>query len=229
MAFYEHFFIGDRVTKVTSAGDILNAPDNTQFTKDTGEIYQKVGNKLLKKIQFITNLDDVGEVFLSKDDDDVFDCSYTPNGNSVHSFGSSSARLKEIHSTRFIGLATSAEYADLAEKYKTDKKYPYGVVLQHCDDGTAEMEVFTGGILAGVVSKNPGLLLNSASEGTYVALAGQTPVICREDIKKGQYCVAQEGGFVKGFDKSELTFDMTKDLVGIALADSEFNYVNVKI
>lgn len=227
--FYTHFYLSDRETKVTSISEILESPDGTEFYKDTGEIYKKYDTKLLKKAQFTWLQEDLDKLYLSKEDDDTFDGSLEPLVDNIHTFGKADKRLKSIHAVSFEGTSTSAKYADVAEKYTSDKKYQYGTVVQIDTETENEITLFDNGTLCGVISKNPAYMLNSEIEGEYVVLTGQSPVICKGDIKKGQYCIAQSGGYVIGVDKSDVTFSQTKDSLGVALADSISNYVLVKM
>ena len=127
----------------------------------------------------------------------------------------------------FSGVATRARYADLAEKYESDKTYDVGTVVEI--GGDKEITLFQGGALAGVISGNPGLMLNSEAGDTYqyVALKGKVPVKCQGTVKKGQYCVAVAGGKVKGLNKIEIV--NTLDIVGVALSDSDNGTVMVKV
>lgn len=145
-----------------------------------------------------------------------------PSTDSTIDLGHASFKWRNIY-----GVATSANYADLAEKYLTDKEYEVGTVLEF--GGEKELTLFNGGTLAGAISEKPGFILNEESTGQLVALKGKTPVKCNSIIKRGQYCVAIGNGIVKGYNKKDMTFDLTLDLVGIALEDSKDNLVMVKI
>jgi hypothetical protein len=154
---------------------------------------------------------------------------YNINQNSTGTFtgnvinfasGSVSGTLK---AKLFNGKATSAQHADLAEKYNTDETYDIGTVLQVNTSGETQGTIFNGGSLLGVVSGKPGLMINSDGKGQYVALKGMIPVKVAERVKKGQYCIATADGKVKGVDKIDLTQSNMLDLVGVALEDSKFN------
>lgn len=92
------------------------------------------------------------------------------------------------------GLATSARYADLAEKYLSDYEYEFGTVVKI--GGTAEITACSLGDTAiGVISKNPGYMMNSSLEnGIYVALKGRVQVKITGEIKKGDKLVAGNNG-----------------------------------
>jgi len=94
----------------------------------------------------------------------------------------------------FDGTATAARYADLAEKYLADQEYEVGTVV--VVGGTAEVTASSYGELAiGVVSANPGFMMNKDLEGgTYIALKGRVPVKVSGKVKKGDRFVAGNNG-----------------------------------
>lgn len=98
----------------------------------------------------------------------------------------------QLNATTFDGRATSANYADLAEKYLTDQEYPVGTVVSV--GGFAEVTattVYNEHSIIGVVSENPGLMMNSEQEGgTYIALKGRVPVRVDGEVKKGDRLAA---------------------------------------
>ena len=102
----------------------------------------------------------------------------------------------DITARVFIGVATSARYADLAEKYTTDKHYPVGTVMVVSLDENAECtQSFMDTQLAvGVISENPAYLMNSESSGQAIALKGRVPVRVVGVISKGQTLVASSNG-----------------------------------
>jgi hypothetical protein len=93
------------------------------------------------------------------------------------------------------GTATAARYADLAERYATDKEYPVGTVVVFGGD----KEITVSNIkmdtrVAGVISANPAYMMNceAGSDAThpYVALAGRVPCRVVGKIKKGDMLVS---------------------------------------
>lgn len=94
----------------------------------------------------------------------------------------------------FSGLATFAQYGDLAEKYLPDAEYSVGTVLMV--GGDKEVTAAQPGFLAiGVVSEKPGYLMNSELEGgVAVALKGRVPVKVTGPVIKGQRLVASING-----------------------------------
>ena len=90
-------------------------------------------------------------------------------------------------------VATSAKYADLAEKYLADKEYEIGTVVIF--GGTKEITVtkqFADHRVAGVVSGEPAYLMNSDSIGTAVALRGRVPVKVVGPVAKGDLLVTSD-------------------------------------
>ena len=116
----------------------------------------------------------------------------------------------DITTNYFRGIATSAQYADLAEKYTTDKEYPIGTVMMICGDEDHEAEASNefGCLSIGVISEKPAYLMNSESEGQAIALKGRVPVRVVGPIKKGQTVCATTNGAA--------TFGMMNP-IGIAL------------
>jgi hypothetical protein len=81
---------------------------------------------------------------------------------------------------QFIGTATSALYADLAERYESDANYPVGTIVSI--GGPKEISISTDpSKVFGILSSAPGFKMNSDagddSTHPYVALAGR--VMCR--------------------------------------------------
>jgi hypothetical protein len=87
--------------------------------------------------------------------------------------------------------ATSARYADLAEKYTSDLVYVAGTVVVF--GGTAEITISTVSHdtrIAGVISTNPAYLMNSTSAGLPVALTGRIPCQVQGPVNKGTVLVS---------------------------------------
>jgi len=116
-----------------------------------------------------------------------------------------------INAVVFQGVATSANYADLAEKYLADKEYEVGTVLMV--GGEKEVTFAQVGFRAlGAVSANPAYMMNSELEGgTYVALKGRVPVKVVGSVIKGQRLVAGADG------TAQAAMGNTADVFAIAL------------
>lgn len=99
--------------------------------------------------------------------------------------GTSLSASANIVAPLFVGTATSARYADLAEKYLADAEYSVGTLMSV----GGEKEVTQSTISTrpiGVVSKNPAYMMNADLEGgTYVALKGRVPIRVVGNVSKG--------------------------------------------
>lgn len=123
----------------------------------------------------------------------------------------------DIYANIFNGTATKARYADLAEKYTTDKEYPVGTVMQVCNHPEHETEECAlGGIAIGVISEKPAYLMNAESVGQAIALVGRVPVRVIGSVKKGQAVFAWKDGTASNTG--------TSNMVGIALESNENDF-----
>ncbi len=111
--------------------------------------------------------------------------SIIPSANVSFNLGSTTAWYNT-----FYGLATQAQYADLAENYISDSEYTPGTVVVF--GGTEEITVtntFADVRVAGVISTNPAYLMNAAAGGQSVALRGRVPVQVLGAVSKGDLLV----------------------------------------
>lgn len=115
----------------------------------------------------------------------------------------------------FKGKASSAVYADLAEKYLADKEYNEGTVL--VVGGDKEVTASSYGQRAiGVVSMKPAYLMNTELEGgTAVALKGRVPVMVVGPVNKGNKLVAGDNG------TAQAILTTSPDVFAIALESSK--------
>lgn len=228
MSFYQYFTFKSTGVALTTVADFTNASVGTQIEKNTGDVYVKTGTGIYdKSSRKVIGQDEMDARFARLSSDNTFGSHQLNSTDITYDIGSAAKRWRNIYGQTFYGNATSANYADLAEKYLTDKEYPVGTVLEI--GGSAEATIYNGGALAGVVSGEPGMMLNSESEGQYVALKGKVPVFCKGQVKKGQYCVANLDGKVIGVDKGDLMVHEQLEVVGVALEDSKDGTVMVKV
>lgn len=121
-----------------------------------------------------------------------------------------------INAVLFQGTATSARYADLAEKYTCDTNYEIGTVVMI--GGEAEVTACSLGERAlGVVSANPAYMMNSdLVGGTYIALKGRVPVKVIGRIRKGDRLVGTDfGAGIKA------TFQQYNEVFAISLESND--------
>ena len=111
------------------------------------------------------------------------------NGNGVGNIGSSSLYFNTI-----FAKATSAQYADLAEKYTADAEYAPGTVVVFGGSAEVTVDAVDGDRrVAGVVSTNPSYIMNAGCAGTNVAtvaLTGRVPCLVTGSVRKGDLMVA---------------------------------------
>ena len=114
----------------------------------------------------------------------------------------------DLYARFFQGTATSAQYADLAEKYTTTEELPAGTAV--AVGGEAEVRpASASNMCIGVVSTDPAYMMNSEAEGQYIGLKGRLPVRVKGPVSKGQAVYAWEDGVSTTIASSAL--------VGIAL------------
>jgi hypothetical protein len=122
-----------------------------------------------------------------------------------------------VYADIFNGVATSAQYADLAENYVADIEYQPGTVLEF--GGEFEVTLAEDGTnrVAGVVTTNPAYLMNSKCEGTHVAaiaLQGRTPCKVRGNVRKGDMLMSGGNGFARRAQSPQMG-----TIIGKALSD----------
>jgi hypothetical protein len=147
------------------------------------------------------------------------DPAFVGDTNSKCNIGLPTRTFGYVYSDFFVGVATSAQYADLAENYLADSEYAPGTVLEF--GGEFEVTVAADGTrkVAGVVSTNPAYLMNSDLVGKHVvslALQGRVPVKVRGKIKKGDFLVSGGNGYARPDQNPILG-----SIIGKALQDFE--------
>jgi hypothetical protein len=119
--------------------------------------------------------------------------------NAVGNIGSASNYFNQVFAT-----ATTALYADLAEKYTADQFYLPGTVVSF--GGTAEVTASTivnDRRIAGVVSAKPSYLMNAGLEAEHtavVALQGRVPCLVQGPVAKGDMMVSAGNGRAQACD-----------------------------
>jgi len=114
----------------------------------------------------------------------------------------------------FNGVASSARYADLAEKYTTAEEIPVGTIMAVCAHPEHETEPANAGdIVMGVTSDNPAYLMNADADGQALALKGRVPVRVIGKVQKGEAIFTVGDGVGAA--------DAQGGLVGVALESSD--------
>ena len=142
-----------------------------------------------------------------------FNNSILPTTTATYNLGSSGATWATIY-----GLATSAKYADLAENYVADDDYEPGtVVIFGGDQEVTVCDKDASNAIAGVISTEPGYLMNAAINVPHVAtvaLVGRVPTKVKGPIKKGQMLVGTADGMARAEDNPKMG-----TVIGKALKD----------
>jgi hypothetical protein len=144
------------------------------------------------------------------------------NGNTdgQGNIGSVSQRFNTI-----FARATSAQYADLAERFAADAVYAPGTVVEL--GGEQEITAVKddlSDLVFGVISTNPAYLMNgnSGSNDTHppVALSGRVPVRVIGTAKKGDRLVSAGNGLARAANKSEIS---PLNTIGRCLTDKYYS------
>lgn len=203
---------------------------NKTETYSKSEVFNKVESYDRKYIDSVINnlkntkLDTTtaNSNFLSRNKSDF------PTSDNMFNLGDGTHRWKSIYAVEFNGTALRARYADLAEFYDSDTNYEIGTIL--AVGGEKEVTKYKKGMtLAGIVSENPGFILNNNSDfenPALIALKGRVKVKVKGCVLKGQYVNAFDDGYgIASNFKDETT-------VGVCLENShnyDFSYVLVKV
>jgi hypothetical protein len=140
-----------------------------------------------------------------------------PDTDASYDIGSSSKKYNTVYAK-----ATSAQYADLAEKYTTPEDLVPGTVVAvligpgHDDILPEVQSASQGSIPVGVISTAPAYLMNADSEGQAVALKGRVPVRVIGTVSKGQAVYVDDNGCAS-YNKD----GQSKYMVGIALTSKD--------
>jgi len=158
---------------------------------------------------------------LARDGTNTITGNITPDGNNTRNLGASGTRFATVYATTFDGTASSAEYADIAERFEADTKYAPGTVVKL--GGVAEITQAIDELsedVFGVISTKAAYLMNSkaGTDETHppVAMQGRVPVRVIGKIAKGQRLVSAGDGLAKGATNEELT---SFNVIGRALED----------
>jgi hypothetical protein len=116
--------------------------------------------------------------------------------NGAGNIGSSTTYFNTV-----FAKATSAQYADLAEKYVADAEYAPGTVVVF--GGEKEVTVSSTDAdraVAGVISTNPSYIMNGSLEADHVAtvaLTGRVPCRVTGAVRKGDMMVSAGDGLAR--------------------------------
>jgi enamine deaminase RidA (YjgF/YER057c/UK114 family) len=137
-------------------------------------------------------------------------------GNGVGNIGSSSGYFNTV-----FAKATSAQYADVAERFASDTTYPAGTVVEL--GGIAEITVSLTELsenVFGVISTQAAYLMNSAAgtDETHppIAMTGRVPVRVVGMVRKGDRLVSAGFGLARSAKPGEAS---AFNVIGRSLED----------
>ena len=122
-----------------------------------------------------------------------------PDGNGTRDLGTTGARFATIY-----GTSTSAQYADVAEMFRSDAQYAPGtiVALGGVEEVTKVNQELSDQVF-GVISTQPAYLMNDSVDGAPIAVAGRVPVRVVGTINKGDRLVSAGNGLARAAAPSE--------------------------
>jgi hypothetical protein len=147
--------------------------------------------------------------------------SVIPSADITYNLGSSSYRWTNVYAQTFVGQASSALYADLAERFEADQSYVPGTVVQLGGPAeiTAAMDELSDDVF-GVISTQAAYLMNAGAGDNIthppVAVQGRVPVRVVGSVKKGDRLVSAGNGLARAASRSEIT---SFNVIGRALQD----------
>jgi hypothetical protein len=120
---------------------------------------------------------------------------FYPNATTTYDLGGAANKWRSMHATNFYGQATSALYADLAERFESDMLLEDGdVVMIGGEKEITKTDRESTPDVFGVISSQPAYAMNAGGGSNethpYVALAGKVPVKVIGKVLKGQRLVA---------------------------------------
>jgi hypothetical protein len=161
----------DNAVGSLSADSISNGTSNVKVLSSGGNVAVSVGGSGIVTFAAAGILNDMG--------------------NGVGNIGNATAQFNTV-----FAKATSAQYADVAERYLADHDYPVGTVLVFGgDQEVTQSQVDHTTAIAGTVSDKPAYVMNSGLSGDHVvsvALLGRVPVRVIGTIHPGDLLVASE-------------------------------------
>ena len=165
-------------TEAPASGDLIDVRELTTTTTVTS-LSNNSGNATISGSATAAQFDLTGNLI--------------PTGNATSNIGNATNQFNTV-----FAKATSAQYADLAEKYAADAEYTAGTVLSF--GGAKEVTLSTTSSdsrIAGVVSTNPSYIMNSGLESEFVAmvaLTGRVPTKVTGTVRKGDLMVSNGDG-----------------------------------
>ena len=133
----------------------------------------------------------------------------------VGNIGSSTVTFNTV-----FAKATTAQYADVAERYTADAHYVSGTVISFGGDAEVTISnIDTDSKIAGIITTNPAYLMNNTLTSEFiaeVALLGRVPCLVQGTVRKGDLMVSAGNGRARAEANPKVG-----SVIGKALANSE--------
>ena len=169
-----------------------------------------------------------GTGFLKADGSTRLAGNLLPDTNNSRNLGNSTTKYASIYCTNLFGTATTAEYADLAERFEADSVYEPGTVVEL--GGAKEITAVSTELsesVFGVISTRPGFLLNgkAGDNDTHpaVALNGRVPVKVIGKVKRGDRLVSAGNGLARAAKAGEAS---SFNVIGRSLEDKNTDSIS---
>jgi len=211
--------------RVVDAGITLGNNQDVEFTIDQGAYPTlKINNGQGLSISIADDKQAAGRADFEFMPSDVAlaagglnDPAFVGDTNSKCNIGLPNRKFGSVYADFFVGVATQAQYADLAENYVADLQYEPGTVVAFGGKFEITLAEDATRAVAGIVSTNPAYLMNSECSGQCVvaiALQGRVPCKVRGKIKKGDMLISGGSGYARPSNNPQLG-----TVVGKALED----------
>ena len=132
-----------------------------------------------------------------------------PGANATINLGTTALQYNNVHAVTFNGESTSAQYADLAERFEADAQYTPGTVvaLGGAKEITQANEDLSEDVF-GVISTKAAYLMNAGAgdSDTHppVAMSGRCPVRVTGPVNKGDRLVSAGNGLARAATRAEV-------------------------
>jgi len=161
--------------------------------------------------QYVDNQLSVSGVTLLRDGSASITGDLIPDANNTRDLGSTAKKFNQVFATTFEGESTSAQYADLAERFAIDNPQEPGtiVALGGAKEITKVSDELSNKVF-GVISTRPAYLMNSKAGDNAshpaIAVSGRVPVKVIGTIKKGDRLVSAGNGMARSASTGEANY-----------------------
>jgi hypothetical protein len=151
-----------------------------------------------------------GAAALARDGSNTITGDILPDIDNTKDLGSSAKKFQDIYATTFNGTSTTAQYADLAERFEADEVLEPGTVVElgGVNEITQAIGELTDNVF-GVISTNAAYLMNAGAGASDthppVAMNGRVPVKVIGQVSKGDRLVSAGNGFARAATQGEIT------------------------